>query len=468
MTHLLDTSPPGYAIPPAAADAAAGAVHEVARRLADVDHVAEVASAETNRDPVVGELQWHPGTLSHGYPGTATLFGTLNAAEGGWEQVAHAHITAAANSLGMTPAQGTASGPAALLAATMSRPDAYGTLRSRFTEWVATTQMQEIGSARQRIAAGGRGVSWSEYDVITGTSGVGRLLLDAAMFDDHTDLVHAAIEQTCTHLTALATPAETPRGRSVGWWVPAEEQPVEQDRIAYPEGDVNLGLAHGITGPLAFLAEAHRRGFTVAAQTDAIRTFADWLIGWQLEDPAGAYPCRVTLAQEMDRPAGDPHITRSAWCYGAAGVGLALAAAGAALEDSRITQAAADSLVAAIDLDPALQRLDGPTICHGTAGLLLCAHEVARMTGSEEVAARVPALVTDVLRAFAADAPFCFQHTAPDSPEGWRAAAGTRSMDVAGVLEGAAGVALVLHEVVGGGSAERRQPYWGGVLMCPM
>ncbi|MFI6027948.1 lanthionine synthetase LanC family protein [Amycolatopsis magusensis] len=54
----------------------------------------------------------------------------------------------------------------------------------------------------------------------------------------------------------------------------------------FPGGHGNFGLAHGISGPLALLAHAPRRGIAVDDH-EAVGTICAWLDSWRLDTPGG-------------------------------------------------------------------------------------------------------------------------------------------------------------------------------------
>ncbi|SDC53793.1 lanthionine synthetase C family protein [Actinokineospora iranica] len=418
------------------APTAAEAVALVADRLSDPDRTARIADRPDNREPVYGASMWGPVTLANGLPGVALLHAELAAGDQRWASVAHRQIARAGELLASNGANGLFAGPAALLAATLALEPNYARLRRDLARWVVADQNRRLDNCQARTAAG---VSWAHYDVINGLSGTGRLLLEVEGGE-----AEAAVARTLRHLVDLTAPI-TVAGRTVpGWWVPKDLQPVAEDALTYPMGDFNLGMAHGVTGPLALLARALERGHEVPGQRDAIRRIAQWLLRWRLADETGPYwPCRVSWDEETGpRPASV--FTRTAWCYGAPGVAAALHRAGTALDEPEWGLAARSALRAALDRDERSWLLDGPTVCHGFAGFLQVLRRVGAAAADPVLLAGADRLTERVLAFADPDAPFVFAHLVPDSPRGWREASGHRALDVAGLLEGAAGVACAL------------------------
>jgi len=438
-------------------DAATGArareaIDLVADRLADPRRVAELAGRERNREPIYGISTWAPVTLSNGLPGVAAFFAEAARRDPAWLAIAHRHLAAAAELMPTAPSRGLHAGPASILAAAQGAgwPGGhYGALRRRLATWVAGDQLRRLDDAQARGRRGETGVAWVDYDVIHGISGTLRLLLDSAADPDESSSdVEIAVDRSLRHLVALTEPIVRDGATVPGWWVPNHHQPVEQDRVEYPDGDFNLGMAHGAAGPLAVLSAAVRAGHEVDGQREAIARLAGWLISWMLEDEIGVYwPCRVSWHDEVGvRPC--TAFTRSAWCYGAPGIASALHQAGSALDDATWRSTAVTALRDVLARDPAARRLDGPTVCHGDAGLLQIVTRVGRAEDDPLLLDGAADLVERVVATADPEHAFVFAHLVPNSPDGWRSATGYRALDIAGVLEGAAGVGSALLDAV--------------------
>jgi len=415
-------------------DATQDAVCLVAERLASPEAVGEIASRESNREPVYGASVWNPASLSHGLPGTAMLFAVLARSDPAWMTVAHRHIAAAADQLSTNPSNGLFAGPAALLAVVQQLPTHYQTLRRNLLRWVAADQKRRLDACLSRDAAG---VGWHHYDVINGLGGTARLLL--------VDEPDAALA-TLRYLVQLTRPIEVDGTVVPGWWVPSDQQPTPEDSAQYPRGDFNLGLAHGITGVLAVLSCAAESDVVVPGLDEAANRIAEWLLARRQFDDLGAqWPCRIGWDDEIAPDAAPGLLTRAAWCYGTAGVAHTLYRAGRVFGKPAWQSAAASALRELLHRPEGTWLLDGPTICHGYSGLLRIIQRLAAATGDAEFRSAQDALTRRILTFMDEECPFGFAHVVPDSPYGWQHASGQRRLDIAGLLEGAAGVALVLE-----------------------
>ena len=105
-------------------------------------------------------------------------------------------------------------------------------------------------------------------------------------------------------------------GRHLTWFTPPE-QLAGVDRRTFPNGHVNLGMAYGVPGVIAFLGAACLAGHAESA-TPLLEGAVPWLLGRELgASSAGAYPAFLA-------PGAARTHTRLGWCYGDTGVAAAL------------------------------------------------------------------------------------------------------------------------------------------------
>jgi lantibiotic biosynthesis protein len=414
-----------------------------AHRLANPAHIARALSRGASREPDC--QQPSAIALSHCLSDTAMLYTELARFDQCWLAVADRHMRIAASLLAGPESYA----PTALLFAAQGLAGYSKSLRRTLVDWIASRQHERIAFFRSRPAPG---VSWQEYDMIKGLSRTLRVLLDA--IDDPIDTAasaESAVDATLRHFVRISEPIAVDGHAVPGWWVPASMQPAEYERRAFPRGNFNLGLAHGAAAPLTLLSLALQRHREVEGQRDAIRRYADWLVGWTLRDERGSYfPCWVDWAQQVvgERPVSP--VTRTAWCYGAPGVAHALYQAGMALNVTGWKQAALSSLHAALSREEPLWRLDGPTVCHGYAGLLQVLWRVGTASGDARLLEGSGRVARSVLNFANPDRSFVFSHLVANHPHVSRAVASYHATDLAGIRNGAAGVACALLSVTSG------------------
>jgi lantibiotic biosynthesis protein len=330
-----------------------------------------LAVAERLLDPAttvraVGEAD--AASLNRGLAGTALLHARLSTIDPTFASAAIRHWTEAAGHLrrhptGLGGIQGGRGGLAASLiigSAYLPDPEDVRAITARSAAWLSAYAI-DVADEHHRTRATGTGAPWHTYDAITGLAGIGRVLLAAAR-DRYTGVEHG-LKATLETLTAILAPCENPRP---GWWLSREGHPAGVGVDA--SGAATTGLAHGVAGPLAFLSTAHTAGWSVPGQVEAITHAAIWLLTWRT--PQGTWPPHIT-GTELDscaRP--QQHGRNDAWCYGTPGITRALHIAGQALRNPDWKQEAHKALEQFAQRAPNEWDTDGPTLCHGHAGVL--------------------------------------------------------------------------------------------------
>ncbi|MEU1710122.1 lanthionine synthetase LanC family protein [Streptomyces sp. NPDC005706] len=155
-----------------------------------------------------------------------------------------------------------------------------------------------------------------------------------------------------------------------GWWV--GHAPAGNPATT-PGGHANAGLAHDITGPLALLALAQRRGIIVEGQELAMARILRWLDGIQHSDHHGTrWPRWISTAG----PAST-HGQAPSWCYGTPGIVRAQQLAALALADEDRQRRAERALLSCLADRQQLAQLKDRSLCHGVGGLIRTVQRVA-------------------------------------------------------------------------------------------
>lgn len=384
--------------------------------------------AERLLDPAVtiravGEAD--AASLNRGLAGTALLHARLSSLDPMFARAAIRHWSEAAAHLrrhptGLGGIQGGRGGLAASLTIGSTYLPDLDNLRAttaQSAKWLSAYTV-EVADQHHRLATTGKGTPWHVYDGITGLAGIGRVLL-AAVQDGHTG-VELGLRAALRILTAILAPCETPRP---GWWLSPECHPPGVDIDA--SGVATTGLAHGVAGPLAFLATAHAAGWSIPGQSEAITHAATWLLTWRT--PEGTWPPHVTGTELDNSIRPQSHGRKDAWCYGTPGIARALHIAGRAIGNREWTQEASNALKQLAERAPHAWDTDGPTLCHGLAGVLQATAQTSPSTAN--TAAKAIGDIFDPITAFG------FQHYD-----------GSQVLDEPGLLTGASGVALALAD----------------------
>ncbi|MFI6054684.1 lanthionine synthetase C family protein [Streptomyces violascens] len=419
--------------------AARNTAWEVADRLSDPLHVAEIAARAAANAP--GDLMlpgWQPASLMLGHAGITLLHTRCARDEEQRAAIAHAHLSAAVASI--TRADQAIAGdvylPAQLHAHTFG---GYARLLSRSAEVHASYATAYTARLAARMAEQpGSGLSYADYDALAGLAGQGRTLLLAAQHGH--EPAAEALNRVLDRLVALTRPVTVAGTVVPGWWCAPEQYVVPQDRNTFPRGDFNVGAAHGICGPLALLALAQRAGFAVPDTAEAVHRVTDWLMSWKHTDEWGGYwPSRIPYEQETTAARSSCPVppARPGWCYGTAGVAGTLHLAARTLDEPTVAAHALDALRAAFHRPLTADVAEDPGFCHGRAGMLHAAVRIAEVTGDAELWAAATDEARTLIEAFDPRTPFGFQQLV-------RSGRGTVRLDAPGVVDGAAGTALAL------------------------
>lgn len=306
--------------------------------------------------------------------------------------------------------------PALAYALHLAEPPAYArTIAELDAETIAFVAAR-LDAAQRRMDSG-RPPRMREYDLISGLTGLGALLLQRER--------HTALERILQYLVRLLTEPLTVAGHQVpGWWTIDGPSGRPEDGT-YNGGHANFGIAHGMPGPLALLALAARAGITVDGQEKAIDEAITFLTAWAQPSSTGSigWPEAVPLSAFVNGPVSGTSPRRPSWCYGTPGIGRALQL-GALARGNEAARQFAEHVVLGSITDPLqVAQLQDATLCHGWAGLLLTCDRIASDAVSPAIAGELPALRSRL------DA-HLVRHEIPED---------------AGLLTGRAGVLLTLH-----------------------
>lgn len=430
-------------------DDAEQAISLIAERLISPESCADISLRPGNQDEQWNSVMWEPVGLGHGHPGVALLYSELARNDERWNHAAAAHVAAAMRAQPGLPSNGLYYGPASTYAAvrcSVSRSDVLSPLHRPLATWVAEDAATRARAWLKHLSSEDPGVNWSSYDIINGLSGQARVLLTD--YGRGWDEVDRAVDLIVDALVTITAPTAVERRTVPGWWVPNASQPVPQDRDRYPQGDFNLGMAHGIAGVVAVFASLLDHGLEDSRVQESLEYSATWLLSRVGKDATGPYwPARISWEDELTGTIPGPESTRAAWCYGTPGVAAALLSAQPHLEFP-VADLAIDALHALHIRGRDSWGLDGATVCHGYAGLLQILVRSATHTSDPMLRRQADVVASYLLEETDPAAPFAVRHSIPTGSRDQHGLRDLRGLDVVGSLEGAAGVACALHDWV--------------------
>ena len=420
---------------PSTAEKARDTALNVVNRIVDTEKFGRAIIIAPRQSPAPEFMRWEPHSLGRGNAGLAVLLGYVDAVlpNQGWDHIARQHIEAAVSGVRTL---GRVVGPSLFGGLSGIAFAAWYLSRDgrRYKKLIASIDQALLPLATdlaRGLCSNGQGVSYSEYDLISGISGIGAYLL--CRVED--PQARFALEIILKVLTSLAeADCAVPK-----WHTPARLSANTTMNRDNPIGVLNCGLSHGIPGPLALLAVCKIRNISVPGMESAIAFLADWLSQNRVDDEWGinwpsVFPLALAKSGELEISATRQKPTHAAWCYGTPGVARSLWLAGVAIEQPRYCDLAVEAMRVTVTKPKEYRSLSSPTFCHGISGLLHITARFASDTRLPIFTTAVEELIVEVQARFE-----------PDSILGYRSIErGGVPVDNPGFLDGAPGVALAL------------------------
>jgi hypothetical protein len=276
--------------------------------------------------------------------------------------------------------------PAVAFALHAAGQPAYASALDTLDRHITTVTRHRLDRAHRRIDLG-QLPALREFDLISGLTGIAVYLL-------HCHGEGGLLREVLTYLVRLTEPLTNTDGDVLpGWW--CADGPGNQSPRRWPGGHGNLGIAHGVSGPLALLSTAVRRGISVPGQADAIGRICTYLDRWRRgTDARPWWPPMISLTEWRTGTTGQPGPHRPSWCYGTPGLARALQLAALALADRPRQRLAEHALAGCVTDEGQLAQLRDASLCHGWAGLIQTTRRAgADADGGSALAAALPRLL---------------------------------------------------------------------------
>ncbi|SHL16976.1 Lanthionine synthetase C-like protein [Chitinophaga jiangningensis] len=269
----------------------------------------------------------------------------------------------------------------------------------------------------------------------------------------NTDLLHGSLGLAAYFLDRYQSGAVALSSiREIGEAIRLSLDKVVHDRQApQEEVYVNCGMAHGIVSMILFLVKYHPLADNQDAVSASLKAGVDCLLQFKSTDPASIslYPSIVKVnAVGIDTTYNIP----LGWCYGDIIVSIGLYRAGSLLQDNDLLrEAECLALAAAKRNTPRTALVHDACLCHGGAGLAHMYKKWYRFTGNEIFNASYHLWMDKTLE--------LSNH--PDGIGGFKKYNGGPFVQMAGILDGAAGMGLVLMDYLQG---DQEDNDWDRVL----
>ncbi|HSE37722.1 MAG TPA: lanthionine synthetase C family protein, partial [Blastocatellia bacterium] len=216
-----------------------------------------------------------------------------------------------------------------------------------------------------------------------------------------------------------------------------------------PDGNYNLGLAHGVPGVVALLSRVCAAGVAVKQARSLLDGAVVWLLRQRQGDSA------VSSFSHLAAPDIEEDDCRLAWCYGDAGVAAALLVAARCVNEENWEREALAIARRAAAREPESAGVKDAGLCHGAAGLGHVFNRLFQATGEEvfrEAACYWFERTLAMTRTSQGIAGYSVFMPDEDGRDRW--------VDEPGILMGAAGIALALLA-----AATDIEPQWDRMLL---
>jgi hypothetical protein len=416
-------------------------IKAIAYRMTDLDHVKRVVLQPDNCQGLInGMIPWDDLSIAKGYSSLLLLFSALDRLfpDENWDSRVH---TCVLKVIGVLEEQTNQTlslfGGLAGTCFALQQASRGGTRYQRMIATLNEVLLKQVKAKYfipfEHHLNTSQFVPDYYYDVIQGVAGVGIYFLQ------NLSLFSEVLREMLQLLVRFIQPKKI-NGRLIpGWYTPKEYFYLEQDKIRFPMGNFNLGLAHGMTGVLAFLSICTLNGIEVSDQSESMTIMADWLQS-KRRKKGNCYFWEhlIPFEAECAPQEKESHFQREAWCYGTPGVTRSLFLAGKALKNRALESFALESFSSLFLRESKSWGLSSPNICHGIGGLLLLTHLMANDTQDPILQSHSLSLEKELFSLYKSDYPFGFKDhslTSSGSPI---------EVNNIGTLEGTSGILLVL------------------------
>lgn len=277
------------------------------------------------------------------------------------------------------------------------------------------------------------------FDTISGITGVTSYLL---LYKDDYE-VRQCIEKTLNYLVSLTRLREVFGEKVPSYYLASENHYLQEEREYYSKGSFNLGLSHGISGPLSILSIALSEGIEVEGQREAIKSILNDFkeFCYITEEGFVYWPGRISFDDYVNKN-NNKESNRASWCYGTPGIARAIYLAGQAIEHEESVSLSLKAIDGLCKMSKNEWMLNSPTICHGYAGLLAVMEAMYIDTGNIKYQECINKLRSILLSLYKKDSLFGFMNIDPLEKEDGKIEIAEE--DNITLLQGSIGVILTL------------------------
>lgn len=160
------------------------------------------------------------------------------------------------------------------------------------------------------------------------------------------------------------------------------------EKKLFKNGHFRFGLAHGIGGPLSFIALASQKGLMREIINPTLERYTRFYEEWKsYSDELGYFwPAKISLLEFEKRKKTNENMYPFSWCYGSVGNFLTRLNMALALKEHNLVEKITEEFICSIECNDykSISTFKSPTICHGLGGVLLAIKKFGRVSNEND------------------------------------------------------------------------------------
>ncbi|MFL0498827.1 hypothetical protein BTA37_30055 [Priestia megaterium] len=347
-------------------------------------------------------------TLASGLPGICILINELDELfpNENWEEVGHQYMTYLqhlinnGNIYSISLWNGL-SGVGMAVLFLSKKNKRYDKVITTINKFIINHLDEFIEESRKKLFGN---VEMYDYDVIEGLSGVGRYLLNFNSTE-----TEKAVKEILRYLVDLTKEFEYENYSIPGWYISKDNQFLENEKEEFPLGNFNLGLSHGIAGPLALLSQAYNNNVHVEEHITAIEKIVSFYLKWASKDGTGVvWPNRVKLEELIEVDLREDSFNNESWCYGIPGIINSLYLSSLATKNLELEEYSLKVAKQMTTRSDKIWSIHSPSFCHGYTGLLNTYLNFYKQTGDREFKDGIEIVVAKIIKEYNSELAYGF------------------------------------------------------------
>ena len=166
-------------------------------------------------------------------------------------------------------------------------------------------------------------------------------------------------------------------------WCSNYKEMTEYEKSYFPDGCVNLGMAHSLSGLIVFLSQAYVNGFESDELKKTIIKLTDFILSRQLcYNQKPLFPARISR-NNLDNNKDVNNQYPLSWCHGLSGICNSILLAGNSLNVEEYTREAIQIYKQYLMNSDLNEHFLSMTVCHGYAGILPSLKNFYNYTGDK-------------------------------------------------------------------------------------